>query len=112
MHAFSSTIQYIKLQRARRKHKQTALHLLSVSGVVRPSHVELHYSTPIAHTTAFRRQPSAIEPDTHSLPLPSWDHHTTRNVKRTGPWARSLASSVLRIANTPIVFPWTRQLDL
>lgn len=73
MHAFSSPIQFIKLRRARRKQKQTALHMLSISGVVRPSHLELRYSTPIANTTTFRRQPSAIEPETHSLPLPSWD---------------------------------------
>ena len=112
MHAFSSPIQYIKLRRARRKQKQTALHMLSVSGVVRPSHVELRYSTPIANATAFRRQPTAIEHQTHPLPLPSWDHNTTRNMKQTGQWARSLSSSLVRIAKIPIVFPWTKQLDL
>ena len=112
MRAFSSPIQYIKLRRARRKQKQTALHMLSVSGVVRPSHVELRYSTPIANATAFRRQPTAIEHQTHPLPLPSWDHTTTRNMKQTGQWARSLSSSLVRIAKMPIVFPWTKQLEL
>ena len=41
MHALSSPIQYIKLHRAHKKQKRTALHMLALSGVVRPSQVEL-----------------------------------------------------------------------
>ena len=59
MHVLSSPIQYIKLRRAHRKQKRTALHMLAVSGVVRPSHVELRYATPIARSAAFRRQSTA-----------------------------------------------------
>ena len=54
MHVLSSPIHYIRLRRARTKQKQTALHMLSLSGVLRPSHVELRYTTPIASITAFR----------------------------------------------------------
>ena len=46
MHVLSSPIQYIKLRRAHKKQKRTALHMLALSGVVRPSHVELRYATP------------------------------------------------------------------
>jgi hypothetical protein len=113
MHVLSSPIQYIKLRRAHKKQKRTALHMLSVSGVVRPSHVELRYSTHITSMTAFRRQPTAIEhQQTHPLPLPSWDHDITLNMKQTGQWARTLSSSLIQLAKKPIVFRWTKQLDL
>lgn len=114
MHVFASPIQYIKLRRAHRKQKQTALHMLSVSGVVRLSHVELRYSTPVANTTSFRRRAATLEHQTHPLPLPSWDHNTTHNMKQAGQcqWARILSSSLIQIANKPIVFPWTKPLGL
>jgi len=112
MHVFSSPIQYLKLRRARRKQTQTALHMLSVSGVVRLSHVELRYSTPIANTTAFCRQPTVLGHQSHPLPLPSWDHAITCNMKPVGQWARLLSSSFVRIAKKPIVLPWTKPLDL
>jgi hypothetical protein len=111
MHAFSSTIQFIKLRRAHKKQKQTALHMLALSGVVRPSHVELRYSTPIASITAFRRQPTAIvDQQTHPVPLPSWDNNPTCNIKQTRQWARSLSSTIVQLANKPIVIRWTKQL--
>lgn len=111
MHVLSSPIQYIKLRRAHRKQKRTALHMLAVSGVVRLSHVELRYSTPVASMTAFRRQPEAIEHQTHPLPLPSWDHPTRHNMKATGQWARNLSSSLVQFAKKPILFPWAKQLN-
>ena len=84
MHVLSSPIQYIKLRRAHKKQKRTALHMLALSGVVRPSHVELRYATRVASVTAFRAQPTAIEdPQTHPVPLPSWDHNITLNMKQT-----------------------------
>ena len=108
MHVLSSPIQYIKLRRAHKKQKRTALHMLSVSGVVRPSHVELRYSTHFTSMTDFRRQPAAIEhQQTHPLPLPSWDHDITLNMKQTGQWARNLSSSLVQLAKKPIVFRWT-----
>ena len=47
MRVLSSPIEYIKLRSAHKKQKRTALHMLALSGVVRPSHVELRYATPI-----------------------------------------------------------------
>jgi hypothetical protein len=114
MHVLSSPIQYIKLHRAHKKQKRTALHMLALSGVVRPSHVELRYATPIASITAFRAQPTAIgDPQTHTIPLlPSWDHNTTFNMKQTRQWACSLSSSLVQLAKKPIQLRWTKQLDM
>ena len=113
MHVLSSPIQYIKLHRAHKKQKRTALHMLALSGVVRPSHVELRYTTPIASITAYRAQPTAMEdPQTHPLPLPSWDHNTTFNMKQTRQWACILSSSLVQFAKKPIQLRWTKQLDM
>ena len=90
MHGLSSPIQYIKLRRAHKKQKRTALHMLALSGVVRPSHVELRYATRGASITAFRAQPTARgDLQTHPVPLPSWDHNITLNMKQTQQWARA-----------------------
>ena len=113
MDVLSSPIQYIKLRRAHTQQKRTALHMLAVSGVVRPSHVELRYATPIASITAFRMQPTAIEnPQTQPIPLWSWDHHITLIMKQTRQWAHSLSSAAVQLAKKPIVLQWTKPLDV
>ena len=113
MHVLSSPIQYIKLRRTHKKQKRTALHMLALSGVVRPSHVELRYAAPIASITAFRAQPTAIgDSQTHPIPLPSWDHNTSFNMKQTRLWACSLSSSLVQLAKKPIQLQWTKQLDM
>ena len=113
MHGLSSPIQYIKLRRAHKKQKRTALHMLALSGVVRPSHVEIRYATPIAGITAFRTQPTAIgHPQTHPIPLRSWDHNITLNMKQTRQWAHSLSSSLVQLAKKPILLRRTKQLDV
>ncbi|MEO6554231.1 MAG: hypothetical protein ABIO96_06755 [Nitrospiraceae bacterium] len=112
MHLLSSQIHYMNLRRLRSKQKRTALHMLALSGVVRPSHVELHYTTPIAGMTTSRAQPTAIRyPQTHPLPLSSWDRATTLNMKHTRQWARILSSSLVQLAKIPIVLRWAKQLD-
>jgi len=113
MYVLSSPIRYIKLRRAHKKQKRTALHMLALSGVVRPSHVELRYATPIASITAFRTQPTEMEhPQILPIPSQSWDHMITLNMKQTGQWARSFSSSLVQLARKPIVLSWTKQLDL
>jgi len=113
MHVFSSQIHYMNLRRARSKQKRTALHMLALSGVVRPSHVEPHYAIPIAGMTASRARPTAIGyQQTHPIPLRSWDHNTTLNMKQTLHWARSLLSPLVQLAKKPILLRWTKQLDL
>ncbi len=102
MGILSSLVQYIKLRRAHKKQERTALHMLALSGVVRPSHVELRYAIPIASITAFRTQPTANEnPQIQPIPLRSWDHHITLNMKQTRQWARSLSSATVQLKKTP-----------
>ena len=43
MHILKSPIVRIRKQRARRKQLRTVLHMLSVSGVIRPGHIEPRY---------------------------------------------------------------------
>ena len=113
MHVLSSPIHYITLRRAHTKQKQTALHMLVLSGVVRPSHVEIRYATPIASITASRAQPTAIgHPLTHPLPLRSWDYNITLNMNQTWQWARSLSSTIVQLAKKPIVLQGIKQLDV
>jgi len=113
MHVLSYPIQYMKLRRTHKKQKRTALHMLALSGVVRPSHVELRYTTRVASVTAFRAQPAANgDPQTHPVPLPSWDHNITLNLKQTQQWTRSLSTSLVQLVKKPIVLRWTNQLDV
>ena len=113
MHVLPSPIQYIKLRSAHKKQKRTALQMLALSGAVRPSHVELRYATSIASITAFRAQPTAIEnPQTHLIPLRSWDHNITLIMKQTRQWAHSLSSATVQLAKKPIVLRWSKQLDV
>jgi hypothetical protein len=110
MHVLSSPIQYIKLRRAHKKQKRNALHMLAVSGVVRPSHVEIRYPTPIADMLAFRAQSTAFGyQQTHPIPLPSWDQDSALTLKLTQGWTQSLSSALVQFAKTPIILRWTKQ---
>lgn len=113
MDVLSSPIQYIKLRRAHKKQKRTALHMLALSGAVRSSHVEIRYATPIDSITAARAQPTAMgHPLTHPLPLRSWDYNITLNMNQTWQWARSLSSTIVQLAKKPIVLQGSKQLDM
>ena len=57
MDVITSLIQYMKLRRVesnQKRQKQTVLHMLAASGVVRPGHIELRYTKPFARSTARR----------------------------------------------------------
>ena len=113
MHVLSSPIQYMKLRSAHKKQKRTALHMLALSGAVRPSHVGIRYATPIASITTSRTQPTAMgHPLTHPLPLRSGDYNITLNMSQTWQWARSLSSTIVHLAKKPIVIQGIKQLDL
>ena len=45
MHVLPSQMHYLALRGAHNKQKRTALQMLALSGVVRPSHVELRFPT-------------------------------------------------------------------
>lgn len=113
MHVLSSPIHYIKSRRAYMKQKRTALHMLALSGVVRPGHVELRYATAIASITAFRGQPAAIKhPQTQAIPSQPENRNVALDIKQARQWTRNLSSVIVQLANKPVVLPWTKQLDM
>ena len=113
MHVLSSPIHYIKSRRAYKKQKRTALHMLAVSGVVRPGHVELRYAAPIASITAFRSQPAAIKhPQAQPVPSKPDARNVALNIKHARQWTRNLSSVIVQFANKPVTLPWMKQLDM
>lgn len=113
MHVLSSQIHDLKLRRARTKQKQTALHMLVLSGVIRPGHVELRYTTPVASITAFRTQPTApkyVQPQ--PIPVPSWERRITVSMNKTWHCVHSLLSSLVQLVKKPIGLQWSKQLDV
>lgn len=113
MHILTSPLQSIKLHRARKRQKRTALHMLTLSGVVRPGHVELRYAVPIASISAFRAQPRATEcPQSQPLPARSGERMITLNMTRAWQWTRSLLSIPIQLAKKPIQLQWTKQVDV
>jgi hypothetical protein len=95
------------------KQKRNALHMLALSGVIRPSHVDLRYATPISSITAFRKQPTVVtHPQVQSIPLRPWERNITLNFSQTWQWARSLSYALVQLANKPIALQWNKQLDV
>jgi hypothetical protein len=87
-------IKYLRLRRMRTKQKLTALQMLAHSGVIRASHVELHYLTPVTRNPASRAHPAAIgRPLIHTLPIRSLEHDMLQQPQ----WARSLSSSIVQL---------------
>ena len=58
MGILASPIRYVRKERARRRRIQTVLQMLSVSGVVRPGHVEPRYFESSIGIDALHRQGS------------------------------------------------------
>lgn len=113
MHVLSSPIQYMKLRRARRQQKRMALHMLSLSGVLRPGHVELRYAVSLASISAFRTQSPTIQhPAPHPTLLESKQHSVTPTMKQAWHWAQSLSSALVHLAKKPIAFQYGKQVHL
>jgi hypothetical protein len=70
----------IKNSRARAKQKRNALRMMALSGVIRPSHVELRYGTPL------RSLPALWQPTKTETSLP-----TERTLARV--WHREIQAS-------------------
>jgi len=101
MHILSSPFHYMRLRRLRERQKRMALHMLALSGVVRPGHVELRYSTSIARISAFRSQASGMN-NQQGQPLSLQSPANTQ----TWQWARSLWSTLVNLAKKPIALGW------
>jgi hypothetical protein len=110
MYVFFSPIHYIKSRRAYFNQKRTALHMLALSGVVRPSHIELRYATSITSLTRFRTQPTAINhPQISPIPLQSDSRNVALNIKQARQWTRYLSSVLVQFAKQPVVLPWSNR---
>ena len=113
MFVLSSPIHYIKSRRTYMKQKRTLLHMLALSSVVRPGHVELRYATPITSITAFRAQPTAIKyPQTQPIPSQPENFHVAHNIKQAWQWTRNISYGIVQLASKSVVLPWTKQLDM
>ena len=112
MYVFFSPIHYIKSRRTYFKQKRTALHMLALSGVVRPSHIELRYATSITSLTTFRTQPTAINhPQTSPIPLQSDSRNVALNIKQARQWTRNFSSVLVQLAKQPVVLPWSNRCN-
>ena len=56
MQFLMSSFHYVRKQRARRRQLQKVLHMLSMSGAVRPSHIEPRYFESSSRVDAGNRQ--------------------------------------------------------
>lgn len=68
MRILTSPIHYVKKQRARRRQVRTVLHMLSASGVIRPSHIEPRYFESSSHLDVTVRSPNGIRADPTNKP--------------------------------------------
>ena len=103
MYILSSLIHHIETRKQRTQQKRTALQLLTFSGVVRSSHVELRYATPIATISGFGVQRLAIPPP-KSLLIPS--RSGANNVPAlTRLWQRVRRLSSIQLLRGPLQSP-------
>ena len=112
MHVISSKLHDLKLRSARTKQKRAALHMLTLSGVIRPGHSELRYETPLARMTALDSESTALQQSqSHAIPLPLWEQDLTTSLTTTWHYIGSLSSSLVQRAKKPIVLQWNKQVD-
>jgi len=72
MSLFTSPFHFVRTHRTRRRQVRNALHMLSVSGVVRPSHVETRYFAHPARIDAiYRRTEQTVAVPLANPSLPS-----------------------------------------
>lgn len=99
MRMLAAPFQYVKRQRARRKQVRMALQMLSVSGVVRPGHVEPRYFEQAARIHALYRQadrPTAVAPVQPS-PASRWQREIKLDLSRIRHWIGALKPARLQV---------------
>lgn len=111
MHVISSKIYDLKLRSARTKQKRAALHMLTLSGVIRPSHAELRYETPLASMMATNTESTPLEQaQAQPIPVPLWEQDLTTSITTTWHYIGSLSSSLVQLAKKPTL-QWNKQVD-
>ena len=74
MRMLMSPFHHVRKQLARRRQLRTVLHMLSASGVIRPSHIEPRYFEPSSHVDALYRHGTKLA-STPSTCRPSVSRH-------------------------------------
>jgi len=87
MSMFRSPFRLVKTRRARRRQVRNALHMLSVSGVVRPSHVETRYVSHPVTSDGRRHRAGGSTPITFTEAARPWF------------WQRQVKSELARLRN-------------
>ncbi len=99
MPIISSKIHDLKLRHARTRQKRAALHMLTLSGVIRPGYSALLYETHLARMTAQDPEsPSLQQSQPYPIPLPLWEQDLTTSLATTWHYIGSLSSSLVHLA--------------
>ena len=99
-------IHSMEAHRIRRKQTRTALQMLTVSGVIRPGHVELRYGTPIISVSSLRTTASAYKsPIANHLPSAQEQAHA-ESATLLAQWVCTLPTTIANLARKPIRLRW------
>ncbi len=113
MSMLSAPLHYIKASRSRAKQKRNALHMMALSGVIRPSHIELRYGIPLTSLDASCPQSTTMETPllTERTPVSVWLHDIRVGVQwiwQIWQWMRTTSHTMMQSNRKPIGF----QLDI
>ena len=90
----------IMTRRSRVKQKRNALHLMTLSGVIRPGHIELRYGT---QTPSFH---SSGQRSTLPAPPPFWNRDTQLGEKEVRRGMRTTLQAVMELTRKPFGPQW------
>lgn len=108
MSMLHTPLHYIKASRSRATQKRNALHMMALSGVIRPSHIELRYGTPLTSLDALCPQSATRETPllTERTPVLAWQHDMQARVQRIWQWMRTTSKTMMQSNRKPISFQW------
>jgi hypothetical protein len=96
-----SPLHSVKRHMTRRRQLRTALHMLSASGVIRPSHIEFRYTSPILRKDTLHKQresPVEFLSQIPSRPAP-WQEHIHKKLARIAQWVVTIRPRILEIGS-------------
>lgn len=99
MKILTAPFSYVQRQRARRKQVRKALQMLSVSGVVRPSHIEPRYFVHVPQTDALHRQADrrVVLSPAKPMQAPIWQREIKIDLGRIRHWVAALRPARLQV---------------
>jgi len=93
MTTLMAPLQSMHRRLARRRQMRTALHMLSASGVIRPSHVEFRYASSVQSHRPSRRHREAAAELLTEVPTrsPQWQSPLHMAIGQIGQWLMTLS---------------------